>query len=413
MSPVVRPPHVALPENAYPGMRYPVTAYRILAAYRYWNAIHYFYPYKHLIGEDWGATLPRMVRMVDAARDSLEFGMALATMVTYTHDSHSGVTSNTALMTYFGLLSVAVDLQYLGGQPVVIRVGADSATRASGIALGDIVMRVDGEDAAARRNRIAPLVAHSTPQALDAAIAARLLDGTDATAKLVVRGGDNRDREVALPRREAFRQLMRYPRDGPAFRMLPGNIGYADLSLLTVPMVDSMFEMFRNTRGIIFDDRGYPQGTAWAIAPRLSNKPVPAAAFQRPLVMSPDSTQWTTYHFVQSTPAGTKWEYRGMTILLVDERTISQAEHTGLFLEAANKTTIVGSPTRGANGDVTTVALVGGMYATFTGHDVRHADGRQLQRRGLQPDVVVRPTVAGVRAGRDEVLERALALLKK
>jgi len=177
-------------------------------------------------------------------------------------------------------------------------------------------------------------------------------------------------------------------------------------------MVDSMFEMFKNTKGIILDDRGYPQGTAWAIAPRLSNKPVPAAAFQRPLVMTPDSTQWSTYQFVQSTPPGSKWEYHGKTILLVDERTISQAEHTGLFFESANKTTIVGSPTMGANGDVTLVALVGGMYATFTGHDVRHADGRQLQRVGLQPNVVVRPTVAGVRAGRDEVLERAMALIK-
>jgi hypothetical protein len=195
--------------------------------------------------------------------------------------------------------------------------------------------------------------------------------------------------------------------------MLPGNIGYADLSLLEPTMVDSMFEMFKSTKGIILDDRGYPRGTAWSIAPRLSAEPKPAAAFQRPLVMSPDSSEWTTYAFVQYTPRGSNWVYRGKTILLVDERTISQAEHTGLFFEAANKTTTVGSPTMGANGDVTTVALVGGMYATFTGHDVRHADGRQLQRVGLQPNVVVRPTIAGIRAGRDEVLERAVKMLKE
>ncbi len=44
--------------------------------------------------------------------------------------------------------------------------------------------------------------------------------------------------------------------------------------------------------------------------------------------------------------------------------------------------------------------------------DVRHADGRQLQRVGLRPDVPVQPTIAGVRAGRDEVLDAALAYLK-
>jgi len=404
--------HVPAAEDAYPAMRSPSTAYRILAGYRYWNAIYYFYPYKYLIGEDWANVLPRSIRLLEAARDSLELGMALATMVTYTHDSHSHVIRNTALRAYLGQLPAAVQLQYVDGQPVVIRVGDDSLTKGSGIAVGDVVVKVDGEDVNPRRARIAKFVAYSTPQALDNAIAQRLLQGNDSVAHVLVRGRGNRERELTLPRRESFWPLIEFPRAGPVMRMLPGNVGYADLSLLTPTMVDSMFEMFKETKGIILDDRGYPQGTAWSIAPRLSATPAPAAAFQRPLVMSPDSAQWSTQAFIQSTPRGSQWVYHGKTLLLVDERTISQAEHTGLFFEAANKTTIVGSPTMGANGDVTTVALVGGMYATFTGHDVRHADGRQLQRIGLQPQVVVRPTLAGIRAGRDEVLERALAILR-
>jgi C-terminal processing protease CtpA/Prc len=404
--------HVPAADDAYPAMHAPSAAYRILAAYRYWNAIYYFYPYKHLIGEDWANVLPRSIRMLEAARDSLALGMALATMVTYTHDSHSGVIRNTPLIAHFGVLPAAVQLQYIGGQPVVVRVADDSLTKARGIVAGDVIVKVAGEDVVARRATIAKVVAYSTPQALDNAIAQRLLRGTDSVATLIVRGRDDRERPVTLPRRVSFERLIQYPRSGPVMKLLPGNVGYADLSLLTTAMVDSMFEMFKDTKGIIFDDRGYPQGTAWSIAPRLSAAPVPAAAFQRPLVMSPDSAAWSTYAFIQSTPRGSQGVYHGKTILLVDERTISQAEHTGLFLKAANQTTIVGSPTMGANGDVTTVALVAGMYATFTGHDVRHADGRQLQRVGLQPDVVVRPTLAGIRAGRDEVLERALALLR-
>jgi C-terminal processing protease CtpA/Prc len=66
----------------------------------------------------------------------------------------------------------------------------------------------------------------------------------------------------------------------------------------------------------------------------------------------------------------------------------------------------------GANGDVTVIALPGRVTMSFTGQAVRHADGRQLQRIGLVPDVPVRPTIAGVRAGRDEVLERAVRYLK-
>jgi C-terminal processing protease CtpA/Prc len=128
--------------------------------------------------------------------------------------------------------------------------------------------------------------------------------------------------------------------------------------------------------------------------------------------MTPDTTQWSTYAFVQPLPRTNKSRYRKPTVMLVDENTISQAEHTGLFFEAANGTKFVGSPTMGANGDITQVVFPGGITASFTGHDVRHADGRQLQRVGLQPDVLVKPSIAGIRAGQDEVLERAVRFIQ-
>ena len=72
----------------------------------------------------------------------------------------------------------------------------------------------------------------------------------------------------------------------------------------------------------------------------------------------------------------------------------------------------VGTPTAGANGDVTSILLPGGLEVRFTGHDVRFPDGRQLQRTGIQPDVRVAPTLRGIRAGRDEVLEAGLRLAR-
>ncbi len=98
--------------------------------------------------------------------------------------------------------------------------------------------------------------------------------------------------------------------------------------------------------------------------------------------------------------------------MLIDERAISQSEHSGLFFEAAADTVFIGTPSAGANGDVTTLTLPGGLQMSFTGHDVRHADGRQLQRLGLQPQVRIAPTLAGIRAGKDEVLDRAVEYLK-
>jgi C-terminal processing protease CtpA/Prc len=74
--------------------------------------------------------------------------------------------------------------------------------------------------------------------------------------------------------------------------------------------------------------------------------------------------------------------------------------------------TFVGTPTNGANGDVTFMVLPGNLAVSFTGHNVRHADGRQLQRVGIQPTVRAAPTIAGIAAGRDEVLEAAVGHLQ-
>jgi hypothetical protein len=48
---------------------------------------------------------------------------------------------------------------------------------------------------------------------------------------------------------------------------------------------------------------------------------------------------------------------------------------------------------------------------SFSGHDVRHADGKQLQRVGIQPMLRVAPTIRGTMEGRDEILERAIKYL--
>jgi hypothetical protein len=59
---------------------------------------------------------------------------------------------------------------------------------------------------------------------------------------------------------------------------------------------------------------------------------------------------------------------------------MSPTEHSGLILKAANGTKFEGSQTAGSNGDVTT--LSGGIVVRFTGHDIRHANGRRLRRVG-------------------------------
>jgi C-terminal processing protease CtpA/Prc len=205
-------------------------------------------------------------------------------------------------------------------------------------------------------------------------------------------------------------------KEGETWRVFDGNIGYVDLTRLTPDQVDAMFDALMGTKAIVFDMRGYPHGAGWPIASRLDRMRGSAAAiYCRPQVTPFAPSDWahTELCFEQVLAPTDKPKYRGRTVMLIDERAMSQAEQTGLWFEAANGTRFVGSNSAGANGDTTEIVLPGGIHVVFTGHEVRHADGRQLQRIGLVPDVRVEPTVQGIRAGRDEVLERALALLRQ
>lgn len=399
---------VSRPDKTYKENEYPGKELRLLAAIRFWNVIHYFYPYKHLLGEDWDAVLEEFLPRVEAAQDAREYGLALAEMATHLHDSHVSVRAR-ALSEHFGTGSLPVSLREIEGELVVTLLAADDSAKASGLEVGDVILKVDDESAHDLMRRLGRYITSSTPQAHAYTVMNRLLlagpPGSSVT--LTIRGRDGKERE---------RKSTRVPRGvppankGEVLKILEGNVGYADLTRLTVPEVDGMFERFKESRAIIFDMRGYPRGTAWAIAPRINTKQAPYAAdFRRPLV---GALSDGSYHFLQPIPdRGGKPLYRGKTVMLIDERAVSQSEHTGLFFEAANGTTFIGSPTMGANGDVTTLTLPGDIVVSFTGHDVRHADGRQLQRVGLVPHIEVRPTIKGIREGRDEVLERARAFL--
>jgi C-terminal processing protease CtpA/Prc len=393
-----------LPTRVYTNSVYPSAEYRLLAAFRLWNIIHYFFPYHKINGDDWDKALAPLIRNVLAAGNQTDYALVLAQTTARIHDSHVSI-SGRAIGDYYGRACPPLAVRMVEGLPVITQVLDVPETRSLALRPGDIVVSVDGQDALQRMRRFAPYVAASTPQSLDSKLSWLFLQGDPgSTLKLVVRDARNQAREVSLLRDDFWEQF-RHPRTGDVYKILPGNIGYVDLDRLTPNQVDAMFEALKRTKGIVFDMRGYPNGTAWSIAPRLArHKIITCARFECPELREGKQT-WAA--FPQTTTRSESPTYKNPTVMLIDERTISQAEHTGLFLEAANGTQFIGTPTAGANGDVTAFTLPGGFRVSFTGQAPSHADQRLLQRVGLRPDLLVRPTVAGIRAGRDEVLEAA------
>ena len=414
-----RPPavgrHRSKPAN--PDLDFPEVEYRLLAAFEIWGVFTHFFAYNHLMEGDWDSVLREFTPRMEEAGNALEYHLAVAEMIAHAHDSHVRASSQ-VLTDFFGEASPPIQLRWVENAAVVAGLVDEPIANETGIKVGDVVLEIDGRDVASLLESLKRYFSASTEQSLMYELMRHCLKGPeDSSVGLLVLGQNDR-RKLRLPRKKEFAEKMRHQRGGEVLRMLEGNVGYADLDRLPRSDVDKMFEKFKDTRAIVFDMRGYPLGTAWSIAPRLTEETtVEAARFERPVWMGPGSVTveglkgFTRFTFFQSMPWTNKWRYKGKTVMLVDERTRSQAEHTGLFLRAANGTKFVGSHSAGANGDVTNFKVPGGIQIRFSGHDVRHVDGRQLQRIGLVPDIEVKPSIQGLREARDEVLERALGYL--
>ncbi|MBS1786707.1 MAG: hypothetical protein JST85_03245 [Acidobacteria bacterium] len=407
-------------DNPFPQMSFPTEEYRLLALFRFWNVINYFYPYKHLTDKPWGGVLTDFIPRFLENKSALEYEMTVAEMVARMQDSHGFVRGLRNLDSHLGMFAPPLRLMSAGGKLVVADLMDESAAQTAGIKRGDVILAIDGEPAALRIEALARFRSLSTPQAAYAYIYPAALRGTkDGKVKLRLEGVDGQTREAEITRTAPFQSVAgMLPRKTPIYQTLPVGYGYIDLARLPLADAHKALDAVMDTPAIIFDMRGYPNGTAWALAPRLSEKKdVTAALFRRPLQAATNFDDEDLgggapdYAFEQKLPPAAGAIYKGKVIMLINEYAISQSEHTCMFFESATNVTFIGSATNGANGDVTNLVLPGGIYAGFTGHDVRHADGRQLQRVGIQPHVKVEPTAKGISEGRDEVLEAAMKYL--
>ncbi|WP_028100402.1 S41 family peptidase [Pseudoduganella violaceinigra] len=398
-------------QQAYDQGQFPSKAMRILAAIKLWATIERQYPARDLLGSSWDEALLACIQRMATVEDNLQYAQALQAMLVHLGDNHAWVWSR-ALSAHRGKADLPLSLAVIENKVIVI--GADAAHPESGaLAAGDEVLAIDGEPVASMMDRLRPQISSATGSGMVHAVLRRLLSGApDSLARLTVSGPDGA-RQVEIRRRILDEELVQRPA-GAAMRYLGNDLAYVDLDRLQQAEVPAMFAFIAGRRGVIFDLRGYPHGTAWDIARRLNVK---HAAFG-PGIHAPFASglpapapQRLSYAQPLRAPDGPL--FTGKVAVLIDSRTMSQSEHTVQMFESAAPITLIGSRSVGTNGDLRHLVLPGKVTVSFSGLEITHADGRRMQQAGIAPHLEVRPTVAGVRAGRDEVLERAERFLRE
>ena len=194
-------------------------------------------------------------------------------------------------------------------------------------------------------------------------------------------------------------------------------IGYVPVFYVTNKDERKAFKQLQRCKGIIFDMRGYPQDNSFEHFPyRLqSGNFAPAIKIDVPYRRKNHVVAGvykffgkTAYHRF-SLRSLLYRKYHQPIIALIDEGSISAAETSCMVLKANRKELVfIGRTTAAANGNVHSLVLPGGVMTRLAIVAASYPDGRPFQRVGIRPEVPVQPTIQGIRAGKDEILEKAL-----
>jgi C-terminal processing protease CtpA/Prc len=385
-------------------------ATRLAAVILAWNIFQHFYPYFDVVDADWPVELRRALGRAAEDADERAFLGTLRRLVAALHDGHGRV-SNPGTPDGTGFPPFGWD--WVEGQLVVTGVAGQGA---GGLKPGDVVVEIDGKPAADVLAEHEAMISGATPQwrRYRALVAAAGGPGDSEVVLKVRRASAKPDSTTQAVRVRrtlgivAFLAL-REPRPTTIAAIKPGVI-YVDLGRISQKEFDEAVPKLSEARGIVFDLRGYPAGVSPQTIGHLIDHPVTCAQWHIPVTYTPDRRD-VAFSFSNWPVQPEAPRFKAKVAFLTDGRAISYAETYLGIIEHYKLADIVGAPTAGTNGNVNPFTLPGGYQVSWTGMKVLKHDGSRHHGVGIRPTVPAARTVRGVAEGRDELLDRAVAVV--
>jgi C-terminal processing protease CtpA/Prc len=395
-------------ELGYANLTLPDAGYQLLSLYRLWNIIEYWFPYRDLLERNWDDELTAFIPRMALASTADEYKRELLAFTARIHDTHANLWSSLAARPPVGTCTIPVALRFIENQAVVTGFTDAASGPASGLQRGDVVTALDGVPVPQLVERWSPFYAASNQPTRLRDIARSMTRGACGAVPIRVSRGSAQlelNSERSQPKTGQATGST-HDRPGETFQKLSPDVAYLKLSSVKASQAAAYVEAAAGTKGLVIDIRNYPsEFMVFALGSHLVDRPTPFARFTSGDPANPGAFHWRGAP-ISVAPASPR--YTGKIVILVDESSQSQAEYTTMAFRSAPNAVVVGSTTAGADGNVSPIPLPGGLRAMISGIGVFYPDKKPTQRVGIIADIEVRPTIQGVRSGRDEVLEAAL-----
>lgn len=400
-------------ERPYLSIIYKDPGFRLLSLYRYWNIIHYYFPYKYLIEENWNAVLKEFIpRFVDA-EDELQYKLAVLALIARIQDTHANIWGRDYNLDNFkGVRYAPLEVKFVEGKAIVTDYLDKVLGAKSGLSVGDIILSVNGtlvEEFVKQRLDITP--ASNYPTKLRNISMDLLRSNKDTLAIAFMNSGKRKSALLKTFGTNEINLYSKFQRKDTCFKMLKHNISYIYPATIKNQFLPSIMKHVEKTKGLIIDFRCYPSDfIVFTLGEYLMPSPKPFVKFSIGSVTTPGLFKFGTPLLVGKDNPD---YYKGKVVIIVNEFTQSSAEYQTMGFRMAPRATVIGSTTAAADGNISQFDLPGGIQTAISGIGVYYPDGRETQRVGIVPDIEVKPTIKGIRDGRDELLEKAISIINE
>jgi hypothetical protein len=400
-------------ERIYANMKYPDPGFRMLCLYRYWNIIQYYFPYKNLIEEDWKDVLKEFLPKFIQASDETAYKLAVLELIGRVHDTHANIWSrDEALKFYFGSNYAPVIVAFIENKALVTGFYEQKPPIEKGLQVGDIITAINGEpveDVVLKKLKFSPASNYPT-QLRD--IARSLLRTNKSSLTVEFTRNEIADvKEIETYPADKINIYQVPQKPDTCFKMITTDIGYLYPGSVKNKYLPEIMDKMKNTKGLIIDFRCYPSDfIVFSLNEYLMPEPTGFVTFSNGNITQPG-----LFTMTKTLKAGksNKDYYKGKVVILVNETTQSSAEYHTMAFRAVPGATVIGSTTAAADGNVSQIYLPGEIKTMISGIGVYYPDGKETQRTGIVPDLEIRPTIEGIKSGKDEVLEKAIDFITK
>lgn len=401
-------------EAVHDTLLFPNKNQRILTLCRYWNCINYFFPHKNIMDENWDTTLIKYIPEFENAPSAPDYYKALRKLAAGTNDSHTSFVNDRYIMGLWGHLFAPAACYLFNDKAIVTKIYNDSLASANNLQYGDVILSIDGKPIAEIIEERKPYEAASNSWTLLRNLSPWLLATKKDSLQLTVERNGNIFTQTIKSYKPRLSNFKLPPDTAKTpWYIRPDGIGYMDMGKFKGKYAPKAFRKLKKTPAIIFDARNYPVGWYWRTSRKINKTKKIFSKFTEVDPHNPGAFRWSDDDFgiMMASAAGKKNKknyYKGKIVLLVNENTQSSAEYQSMAYQTAPNIITIGGKTAGADGNVAIIPLPGGINVTMTSLGVYYPDKSPTQRCGIKIDIEVYPTIDGIRAHKDEVLDRAL-----